>query len=94
MKRRVIPFLGLNSYYQCFFHKFAGKTRCLLDLMSPVATKNKKKAKDWKKKTKQTIVVLAKKETNIFKWMPEHHEAFDANKEALVTVPVLDFFRF
>ena len=86
--KEVHSFLGLASYYQRFIPKFAQIAQCLHELVGPTSNKHKKIRGQKKGKTAVVEKPIEQKE---FKWTPEHQQAFDALKEALVTAPVLGY---
>ena len=88
----VHSFLGLSSSYQRFIPKFAQKAHCLHELVDPPSNKTKK-SKGQKKEGK-TVAQLKLTEEKILQWMPEHQQAGDVLKEALVTAPVLGYQDF
>ena len=86
--KEVHSFLGFASYYQWLIPKFAQIAQCLHELVGPTSTKTKKIRGKKKGKLAASGTPTEPKE---FKWMPEHQEAFDALKEALVTAPPLGY---
>ena len=86
--KEVHSFLGLASYYWRFIPKFAKIPQCLHELVGPTSNKHKKARGQRKGKLAASIEITEPRE---HKWMPEHQQAFDALKEALVTTPVLGY---
>ena len=86
--KEVHSFLSLASYYQRFIQKFAKIAQCLHELVGPTSNKHKKARGQMKGKLAVSTKMNIPKE---FKWTPEHQQAFDALKEALVTAPVLGY---
>ena len=89
--KKVHSFLGLASYYQRFIPKFAKIAQCLHELVGPTSNKYKKARGQMKGKLAASPKMSIPKE---FKWMPEHQQALDALKEALVTAPILGYCDF
>ena len=86
--KEVHSFLGLASHYWRFIKKFAKIAQCLHELVGPTSNKHKK-ARGQKKEILTASTKITK--TKELKWMPEHQQAFDALKEALVTAPGLGY---
>ena len=86
--KEVNSFLGLASYYQRFIPKFAKIAQCLHELVGPTSNKHKKSKGQMKGKLTASPKMSKPKE---FQWMPEHQQAFDALKDAIVTAPVLGY---
>ena len=84
--KQVHSFLGLASYYQRFIPKFAKRAQCLHELVDPTSNTHKKARGQTKGKPAASTEMNIPRE---FKWMPEHQQAFDALKEALITASVL-----
>ena len=82
-------FLGLAFYYQRFIPKFAQMACCSHKLVGP--TSNETKKIKGQKKEGKTVAGPKLIEKKIFNWMPEHQQAFNALKEALVTAPILGY---
>ena len=87
--KEVHSFLGLVSYYQRFIPKFAKMACYLHELVG--STSNKAKKIRGQKKEEKTVAQKNLTEEKVFNWTPEHQQAYDALKEALVTVPVLGY---
>ena len=65
--KEVHSFLGLASYYQRFFPKFAKIVQCLHELVGPTSNKHKKARGQKKGKLDASIEITEPRE---FKWMP------------------------
>ena len=90
--KELHSFLGLASYYHWFIPNFAHIAKCLHQL---VGLTNVKKTKG-KRKEVTTLKDLKKLDLTLpkFVWVPEHQMAFDAQKLALTTAPVLGYPNF
>ena len=86
--KEVHSSLGLALYYQSFIPKFAKIAQCLQELVGPTSNKYKKARSHTKGKPAPSPKLSITKK---FHWMPEHQQAFDALKEALVTAAVLGY---
>ena len=86
--KEVHSFLCLASYYWRFIPKFAKIAQCLHEMVGPTSNKHKKARGQ---KIGKPAAVENIPELREFQWMPEHQQAFDALKEALVTAPVLGY---
>ena len=86
--KEVHSFLGFTSYFWRFIPKFAKIAQCLCELVGLTSNKQKKVRGQKKGKPAASIEITKHRE---FKWTPEHQQAFDALKEALVTAPVLGY---
>ena len=89
--KEVQSFLGLASYYRHFILHFAEKAWCLHELVGPTASKPKIRTKARNQETQAAEAIPSELEPNVFEWMIEHQEAFDALKETLCTAPVLGY---
>ena len=88
-------FFGLVSYCRHFIPHFAKKARFLHELIGSSAnSKLSRRTKARKKETQAAETVPIELEPKIFEWTIEHQEAFDAQKEALCTAPVLGYPNF
>ena len=74
-------FLGLASYYYCFFLKSVAIAKCLHDLVGLTNVKQKTK------KEPEAMTNSYKK----FNWTGEHQEAFNLLQSCLMSAPVLGY---
>ena len=86
--KEVHSFLGLALYYWQFIPKFAKIAQCSHELVHPTSNKHKKSRGQMKGKLAASPELSKPKECQ---WLPEHQQAFDTLKEALVTAPVLGY---
>ena len=91
--KELHSFLSLASYYYWFIPNFAHIAKCL---HQSIGLTNVKKTKG--KKVRKEVTALEDKKSDLtqstFVWVSEYQKAFDAQKVALTTAPVLGYLNY